>query len=135
MVARLHVTRAVFFLALSLYFTFGFSGCRQEPFQDTARGPASSGRFHCGPNISYDVTLNARHQFRWPFGESCDRDGFKTWFDDHHRDHWLGEKIFFDDLDPKALSQVHLEHETLRFQTITFDVDDIDCLKSKCFVL
>jgi len=77
------------------------------------------------PPQSYDVTLQARNQFQWPFENYCDRDSFLDWFEHHHSGHWLGHNMNFDNLS-KELAKVQLDHETLSFDAVVFDLDNID---------
>ena len=81
----------------------------------------------CTSGQPYDVTLQARNQFRWPFANGCSgASDFYPWFETQRQNKWLGRNIYFDGLDKKALSQVHLQHETLSVDAIVFDRDHDD---------
>ncbi len=78
----------------------------------------------CPGGSTYDVTLQGRDHFGWPFYRDCGFDVFSKWFK-NHQDHWLRHALYFDDLNPQ-LAQVHLENETLKANALVFDFDDDD---------
>jgi hypothetical protein len=80
----------------------------------------------CG--TPYDVTLNSRDYFQWPFFKTDfeKNNSFWMWYIDKRLHGSLGATVYFDHLDKNALSAIQLNHETLKADAIVFNIEDVN---------